>query len=344
MSNNASRRMAALVLTGALLLAGCGDDEISGELVTDGIGCQPDRVERRDTAPTVEAIGDDAPEGVDVVDLEEGDGCIVDFQSFLGLDVVGTTADGTVFTDTYSPDGPPLVATLGTATLLPGLEEGLLDMEVGGQRQITIPPALAYGEEGDPTLGIGPDETLRFVVDVVSVTSRPVFCSASLVIPEGERDGKPTEVDMPVERPTELSTEVLEPGDGAEATPSSYVTVDYLGVACSNGQQFDSSWDREEEGFTIAMDDAEPTPAAGSVIPGWTEGLVGAVEGSLVRLEIPPALAYGSQGSPPAIGPDDPLVFLVRIIEVSDEPPAEPEIDAEPTPEPEPEDDAEPTP
>ena len=71
----------------------------------------------------------------------------------------------------------------------------------------------------------------------------------------------------------------------------------------------------------MALQGAEPTATAFSVIPGWSEGLVGQRQGSLVQLDIPPALAYGPQGSGP-IAPNDPLTFVVDILEVSDTPPA----------------------
>ncbi|HWJ98258.1 MAG TPA: FKBP-type peptidyl-prolyl cis-trans isomerase [Acidimicrobiales bacterium] len=140
-------------------------------------------------------------------------------------------------------------------------------------------------------------------------------------IPEGG-EGKPATVDLPADKTTgEVVTTVLEPGDGPEVTDASYVTVDYLGIACSTGEQFDSSWDRGEP-ITIAMPSVPPTDTAFSVIPGWNQGLVGQQQGALVQLDIPSELAYGAQGNPPDIAANDPLTFVVRIIEVSDTAPA----------------------
>jgi peptidylprolyl isomerase len=123
---------------------------------------------------------------------------------------------------------------------------------------------------------------------------------------------------------------VLAEVDGPEATSESYLTVEYLGISCGTGQQFDSSWDRDEP-ITIAMADAEETETAFSVIDGWTEGLSGQAQGSLVQIDIPFAKAYGAAGREPSIGPSDPLTFVVQIVEVADEaPPApEPEVPAE---------------
>jgi FKBP-type peptidyl-prolyl cis-trans isomerase len=52
------------------------------------------------------------------------------------------------------------------------------------------------------------------------------------------------------------------------------------------------------------------------VIPGWDEGVVGMKEGGRRQLVIPPDLAYGPQGQPPAIKPNATLVFVIDLLEV----------------------------
>ncbi len=147
----------------------------------------------------------------------------------------------------------------------------------------------------------------------------PTTCAPVGKIPAAE--GKPTTVDAPSEPTTgDVRVTVLEPGDGPMVTDASYVTVDYLGVACSSGEQFDSSWDRGQP-ITIAMPSAPPTSTAFSVIPGWNQGLAGQQQGSLVQLDIPSDLAYGEQGSQ-GIAPNDPLTFVIEVVEVSDTAPA----------------------
>jgi hypothetical protein len=69
------------------------------------------------------------------------------------------------------------------------------------------------------------------------------------------------------------------------------------------------------------MADAEQTDTAFSVIPGWTEGLTGQKQGSIVQIDIPFEDAYGAAGRPPAIGTSDPLVFIVQIVKVADSAP-----------------------
>jgi peptidylprolyl isomerase len=314
----------ALVLS--LLLAACGtSDELGGKVVKDGVGCTISDVERTGKAPEV-PTDVKVPKATKTSTTEKADkdACAPGTDQYLTVDLVGATVDdGKVFTDTYGSDRP-LTMKLGVQQLIPGLETGLTGMKVGEQREIVIPAAEAYGKAGNPSQGIGADEDLVFVANLVAVSDSPMYCNEVTSIPKGKREGKPTEVKMPVKAPVDkVTTTVLEEGDGPKTTKKSYVTVDYLGVSCASGQQFDSSWDNDDP-ITIAMADATPTDTAFSVIPGWTEGLLGQKQGSTVQLEIPYEDAYGAAGKPPAIGTSDPLVFIVQIVKVSDKAPPSP--------------------
>lgn len=108
--------------------------------------------------------------------------------------------------------------------------------------------------------------------------------------------------------PKKLEVEELEKGSGAEAKSGDEVTVQYVGVDFKNGKEFDSSWSRNEPfSFTLG---------AGQVIPGWDKGVAGMKEGGRRELIIPPELAYGEAGAPPAIGPNETLVFVIDLLEV----------------------------
>ncbi len=108
--------------------------------------------------------------------------------------------------------------------------------------------------------------------------------------------------------PTELETEDIVVGDGAEAKTGDTVSMQYVGVNYSNGKEFDASWDRGEP-FTFQL-------GSGQVIPGWDEGIPGMKVGGRRELIIPPDLAYGEQGSPPSIGPNETLIFVVDLTDV----------------------------
>jgi peptidylprolyl isomerase len=60
---------------------------------------------------------------------------------------------------------------LGKGQVIAGWDQGVAGMRVGGRRRITVPPMLAYGKRGAGR-AIGPDETLVFVVDLISIRDR----------------------------------------------------------------------------------------------------------------------------------------------------------------------------
>jgi peptidylprolyl isomerase len=105
--------------------------------------------------------------------------------------------------------------------------------------------------------------------------------------------------------PKKLEVKDLEEGSGALAKAGDAVTVNYVGVNYKTGKEFDASWDRGEP-FTFTL-------GAGEVIPGWDKGVAGMKVGGRRELIIPPDLGYGSTGSPPAIPPNETLVFVVDL-------------------------------
>jgi peptidylprolyl isomerase len=109
--------------------------------------------------------------------------------------------------------------------------------------------------------------------------------------------------------PTSLVIENLVVGTGTPVVATDTVTVNYIGVSCSTGMIFDSSWSRNEPA-TFPLD---------QVIPGWTQGLVGMQPGGRRLLVIPPALGYGSNGQG-TIAPDETLVFVVDLISATPSP------------------------
>ncbi len=106
--------------------------------------------------------------------------------------------------------------------------------------------------------------------------------------------------------PDGLQYKVLTEGTGARPTGSDVVTVNYSG-SLINGTEFDSSYKR-----------GQPTSfPVNAVIPGWTEALQLMKTGSTWMLYIPASLAYGEQGAPPAIGPNETLIFKVDLLSIT---------------------------
>jgi peptidylprolyl isomerase len=108
------------------------------------------------------------------------------------------------------------------------------------------------------------------------------------------------------EPPKELEEIEIVEGDGAEAKEGDEVTVQYVGVGYDSEEEFDSSWSRGEPS-TFDLDE---------VIPGWNQGIAGMKVGGRRELIIPANLAYGPTGSPPVIGPNETLIFVVDLLKV----------------------------
>ena len=109
--------------------------------------------------------------------------------------------------------------------------------------------------------------------------------------------------------PTELVVEDLVVGDGAEVVEGASVTVNYIGVACSTGVIFDSSYKTgTPQPITQTLD---------RFIAGWQQGLVGMKVGGQRLLGIPPSLAYGSEQNGDKIAPDETLWFVVDLVETA---------------------------
>ncbi len=117
------------------------------------------------------------------------------------------------------------------------------------------------------------------------------------------------EIDFPGgQPPVELQIRDIWVGDGEEAKPGQNVSVHYVGVAFSTGEEFDASWNRGSA-FTFPL-------GAGHVIGGWDQGVVGMKVGGRRELIIPPHLGYGDRGAGAAIKPGETLIFVVDLLAV----------------------------
>ena len=108
--------------------------------------------------------------------------------------------------------------------------------------------------------------------------------------------------------PFELGIEEIELGSGEEAVAGRPVSVHYVGVSFTTGEEFDASWNRGQPfRFTLGK---------GQVIPGWDAGVAGMRVGGRRKLTIPSAMAYGARGAGGVIKPHEPLVFVVDLLAV----------------------------
>ena len=88
------------------------------------------------------------------------------------------------------------------------------------------------------------------------------------------------------------------------------VVVKYIGFGWDNKKEFDASWDNGLGSFKVA-----PLGQA-QVIDGWNQGLIGAKPGAPTAARDPAGLGYGAAGYPPAITPNETLIFVVDVVSV----------------------------
>ncbi|MER5745621.1 FKBP-type peptidyl-prolyl cis-trans isomerase [Streptomyces sp. NPDC059913] len=118
------------------------------------------------------------------------------------------------------------------------------------------------------------------------------------------------EIDFPEGAPpADLEIKDVWEGDGPVAKAGDFVSVHYVGVAFSTGEEFDASWNRGRP--------LEFQLGAGQVIAGWDRGVQGMKVGGRRRLTIPAHLAYGDRGAGGGlIGPGETLIFVCDLVSV----------------------------
>jgi peptidylprolyl isomerase len=118
------------------------------------------------------------------------------------------------------------------------------------------------------------------------------------------------EIDFP-EGPAPAELEIVDiwEGDGPVAKAGDTVSVHYVGVAFSTGEEFDASWNRGAPlQFQLGV---------GQVISGWDQGVQGMKVGGRRKLTIPAHLAYGDRGAGGGvIAPGETLIFVCDLVAV----------------------------
>ncbi len=109
--------------------------------------------------------------GLGIIDIEVGSGETPEMGKLVVVNYTGwLSEDGTKF-DSSLDGGTPFEFVLGLGEVIAGWDEGLSTMNVGGKRRLIIPPELAYGEEGRPS--IPPDSELTFDIELLEIKEAP---------------------------------------------------------------------------------------------------------------------------------------------------------------------------
>jgi len=130
---------------------------------------------------------------------------------FVVVHYVGTLEDGAQF-DSSRDRGEPIVFQIGVGQVIPGWDEGVASMNVGGKRKLIIPPDLGYGAQGAGDV-IPPNATLYFEVELLNIPR--------------------------------VSIEDIVEGTGSSPKAGDTIVVHYTGTL-EDGTKFDSSVDRNE--------------------------------------------------------------------------------------------------
>lgn len=297
----------ALVLTG-LSLTACGSDDGSGSEVAGGL----DTVKISGDvgkAPKVTWDGQVAPEEIETEVVSEGDGEVIE----AGDGALAHIWIGNGYTEdeaysTYDTKAPQLLV----GEVSEPFQKALEGHKVGSRVAVAATAEDAFGESGNPQLGIGNKDGVVFVVDLMArVGDEPsgeereaAKWAPSLV----ETDGVITGLDFAAaNKPSKnlLDTTLIK-GEGPVVESGQTIAVNYLGQVYDAKQPFDESYSKDPTSFPIGV---------GQVVPGWDKELVGKTVGSRVILSIPPADGYGDKGNESAgIKGTDTLFFVVDIL------------------------------
>jgi peptidylprolyl isomerase len=156
-----SRNTLIIIAAIALILGGANGAIAKGKTLTSNL---PTVTAVAGTAPVVGKITGAAPTALETKDIIVGKGAVAKSGSTVTAHyVLISWKTGKVIQSSWG--GQP--ATFPLSGVIPGWQQGIPGMHVGGRRLLVIPPALAYGANGAGP--IGPNETLIFVVDLVAV-------------------------------------------------------------------------------------------------------------------------------------------------------------------------------
>ena len=205
---------------------------------------------------------------------------------------------------------------LGDASLLAGVGKGLAGQKIGSRLLLAIPPADAFGAQGDEQGGFSPNDTVVFLIDLVSASTPLKKATGDLVVPPAgvglptvkeDAKGIPVVTVPKTPPPTKLVVQLLIKGKGSVVKAGQNLTAAYTVLVYRTGKVFDSSYIQKRL----------LTQTVGDNLPGFNKAIEGQTVGSRVLMVLPPAEGFGTKGRGSTIGPKDTLVFVVDILATS---------------------------
>lgn len=338
------KRLFALAVLPAVLLAGCGDDSTkqassstsSPASSASSASSKPSsssstlaapvtksslsdvKVDTKNPGkPTVSIPKDKLPFGTKNADpkvLTEGKGKTVTATSYVSADFVmvnGTT--GKTIGSTFGERVPAF--NMADESNLPGILSALKGKKEGTKFVISLPPSQGFGTAGSRQLGLGATDNLVLYMQINTVEPAQKDCTASpndpslpkVSVPAGKAPLAKLTYPKGKAAPKQLTCAVLKEGTGATVKSGQTISAVYTGQIW-NGKVFDA---------TAKHGDGKPSQfliGKGQVVPGWDRTIVGQKVGSRLLLVVPSEAGYGAPGNPQAgIKGTDTLVFVVDI-------------------------------
>ncbi|GLW65434.1 peptidylprolyl isomerase [Actinomadura rubrobrunea] len=251
--------------------------------------------------------------------IANGDTALVKFvfyQWSKGTDDKATESTSKEIRSSYElPAGEQVVPMQIGKTDVKGLDKGLVGQTAGSRVVLQVPPKEGFGQSAAP-MGIGEDDSLVFVVDILAVYPKNAEAQGT---PKPQKDedlpsvgameaGKGPKITIPkADPPKDMQVKTIIEGNGPKTTKDDTALVNYKGVIWRDGKEFDNSWSKGSPAM-FKLDTTEG-------MKGFFKGLQGQKVGSRVMLVLPPDEGYGKDGNPQAgIKGDDTTVFVVDIL------------------------------
>ena len=254
-----------------VVASACGDSAASSETTTAAA------VTTIVLAKPVVSLPAATPTALKITDLVTGTGPAAAVGDVVIVHYVGVRgADGQEFDNSYDR-GEPIDVLLGAGRVIPGWEQGLIGVQLGGRRQLDIPAALAYGASPPAGGPIVAGDALTFVVDVVAVLPTPTAADQpDITVAAG--------ANIAVLKSTDLIV-----GEGATPKDGQNVAVNIISYRADTGEMLNTTWGSPPVKFSYS--------AQTEVFPGLLAAVKGMQVGGRRQAQVPFQLVFDGQGS-----------------------------------------------
>ncbi len=237
--------------------------------------------------------------GVHFKEIVKGKGLQISDTSMISLTFRGSTLEGDVF---YAEEDPPLSFRISDNSGIPfNWNEALKQMKEGSRGILILTSSNAFGKAGFRQGIVGPYKSVKLEITIGKVAASPQDFERFTIMDYVKRN-------KITEKPGKdgIYKILKEAGTGELLKSKDRVMVHYTGFFIDNMRVFDSSHQKGQP-IEVTIDESD-------VIEGWHNALKQMRVGEKSHFIIPSALAYGSSGYYPVIGPYSPLLFEMEVV------------------------------